>query len=44
MQELPKLDIKEYNVVIKELPVVYETILEAVPRLWKEYNPKVITV
>lgn len=40
VQELSKLNITDYNLIIKELPVVYETVTEVVPLLWKEFHPK----
>lgn len=41
---LPSLNLEEelgVNLVTLELPVVYETVKETVPRLWEVYNPRV---
>nr|XP_009861690.2 pyroglutamyl-peptidase 1-like [Ciona intestinalis] len=35
------LEIKDVNLVVKEIPVEYDIIDKKVPQLWKKYNPVV---
>ncbi|KFM81744.1 Pyroglutamyl-peptidase 1, partial [Stegodyphus mimosarum] len=42
VKELLKLNITDYHIVAKELPVEYDTVSEIVPVLWEEYNPKLV--
>eukprot|EP00057_Strongylocentrotus_purpuratus_P032198 XP_786904.2 PREDICTED: pyroglutamyl-peptidase 1 [Strongylocentrotus purpuratus] len=40
VQELERLGLKDdVQLVVKELPVIYDSVAITVPALWKEYNP-----
>lgn len=42
VQELERLGLdKNVNLVIKEIPVIYDDVKKIVPLLWKQYKPKV---
>lgn len=40
VQELAKMNIANYNLVTKELPVSYNIVSQVVPLLWQEHKPK----
>ncbi|XP_015908275.1 pyroglutamyl-peptidase 1 [Parasteatoda tepidariorum] len=41
-KQLLNIDHKNYNLVIRELPVIYDVVLDSVPKLWEELKPKLV--
>ncbi|XP_023219839.1 pyroglutamyl-peptidase 1-like [Centruroides sculpturatus] len=42
VRELAKVGIDGVNLIIKEIPVEYETVTKIIPELWKKYKPAMV--
>ncbi|CAL1272399.1 unnamed protein product [Larinioides sclopetarius] len=42
VKELLNLNITDFNIIAKELPVEYEFVSKAVPELWEKHKPKLV--
>ncbi|GFR08282.1 pyroglutamyl-peptidase 1 [Trichonephila clavata] len=42
VKELLNLNITDYNLIAKELPVEYEFVSKGVPELWEKFKPKLV--
>ncbi|KAG8190257.1 hypothetical protein JTE90_001341 [Oedothorax gibbosus] len=42
VKELLNLNITDFNLVAKEIPVEYETVSQTIPKLWEEVKPKLV--
>lgn len=39
VKELAKIGIAGVNLIIKEIPVEYDTVAKQIPKLWEKYKP-----